>query len=1166
MYLGLNHHYRLIWNQALKCWVAVEEFPMSRSKGAGKLTKRCQTQQRLGLGRLRWVIAMLGLWPKLVLAGPEFTGVQQGIGHVRQQGHTTTITQQNQRLALNWRSFNIDSHETVNFIQPGREALAINYILDSNGSQIHGRLNANGQVWLVNPNGVLFGQQARVNVGGIVASSLALAGANDFNAQFRKDQTSGLVQNLGSIHTAEGGYIAFIGEQVSNHGQLSSTEGNVSLAAGSEVNLSFAGAQLLSLDILQSTLNNLADNQGLIQAEGGRVLMNAGAKDSILASVVNNDGVIEAKSVGEHKGEIILLAGMLAGTTTINGRLDASADTALAQGGFIETSGHQVNVDSRSHITTAAAAGNGQWLIDPNVFIIAPSGGDITGATLSNQLGSTNVEIQSVNGGSAGDGDIWVNDVINWAANTTLTLNAERDIKINRNIFSTGANGKLHLLYGQAAVAAGNSAEYTVNAAIKLRAGKNFSTKLGRDGSQINYTVITELGGEGSTTSTDLQGIQGNLAAPYALGADIDAGATTNWDSGKGFKPIGDNSNPFTGSLDGLGNTINGLSIQRSSSDNIGLIGRSLAPASIKNIGLTAVDIKGNDFTGGLIGFARGVVSNSYITGTVTGNDKVGGLIGSAYATVSNSYATASVTGNDSVGGLLGSLGGTPASSTNYSATTTGSNNGILSFFFFSNDGTVSNSYATGAATGSDKVGGLVGESFIGTQISKSYATGAATGSDKVGGLIGLSRSPIRNSYASGTVVGNSDLGGLIGSNLDTVSNSFWNKESSTQNHSSGSADSFGKTSAEMLQLDTFAGWDIDDLGGSGRVWRIYDSHTAPLLRSFLSLADNDMRSVDTSYNGQPQTYRFAAHLFSTSPISAASYTNAGTYVVNAADLYSNQQGYDIRSSDNATFKILAKAITLSASRAYDGTVSLLTNLLAITGLIGNDQLNFSGSATLASKNAGKQIINIDNLNLGNSNYQASGQHLALITPKLVSVLVTAADKVFDNTTVASINFANSTGILSGDQVKLTYGSAHFAQLLGNNLQVEVKDIALSGLDAANYILSAQTLFTTASISQITNTDNTRQALTNETGSGPTVELAALSIAGDGLNLLPATAAGGQRCSNFAAASVSDESTDDWAGALNIELAKEKVNAGCDDSENSEDKKPPNYRKDRADG
>ncbi len=103
-------------------------------------------------------------------------------------------------------------------------------------------------------------------------------------------------------------------------------------------------------------------------ADGGQVLLSAGARDALLASVVNNSGVIQARTVENRSGIIILLGGMAAGTANVAGTLDASAPNG-GNGGFIETSGAQVNVADGARISTAAPAGNsGTWLIDPVDF------------------------------------------------------------------------------------------------------------------------------------------------------------------------------------------------------------------------------------------------------------------------------------------------------------------------------------------------------------------------------------------------------------------------------------------------------------------------------------------------------------------------------------------------------------------------------------------------------------------------------------------------------------------------------------------------------------------------------------------------------------------------------------------------------------------------------
>ena len=249
-----------------------------------------------------------------------------------------------------------------------------------NGSEILGHLDANGQVYLINPNGIIFGQGAQVNVGGLVASTLDVSDSSlSGNARSFAGNGTGSVINEGTINAADGGYVALLGNRVSNQGVITAQLGTVALGAGSGVTLDFSGNRLVHLQVDQSTLNNLAANKQLIAADGGLVIMTAGARDALLASVVNNTGVIEARTVENHNGTIELLGGMTAGTVHVGGTLDASAPNG-GNGGFIETSAAHVEVANDARITTAAATGlTGSWLVDPQDFTIAPSGGDITG-------------------------------------------------------------------------------------------------------------------------------------------------------------------------------------------------------------------------------------------------------------------------------------------------------------------------------------------------------------------------------------------------------------------------------------------------------------------------------------------------------------------------------------------------------------------------------------------------------------------------------------------------------------------------------------------------------------------------------------------------------------------------------------------------------------------
>ncbi|MEO6568579.1 MAG: filamentous hemagglutinin N-terminal domain-containing protein [Opitutaceae bacterium] len=548
----------------------------------------------------------------LPLVGAEDGRVVSGVGGISQMGSTTTVTQSSPQLSLTWKNFNIGANESVNFVQPSSTAVAVNRITDPNATQILGRLNANGQVFLINPNGILFGQGAQVDVGGIVASTLDLNDASlATNSKSFRDSGSaaGRIINHGSIRTTEGGYVALLGSAVSNHGNITTPGGTVAFGAGRAATLTFAENRLVQMQVAEGVLNSLAENGGLIRADGGMVVLNAGAKNELLASVVNNTGVIQARRVENRGGTIVLLGGMQSGTVNVGGTLDAAADpSGTGDGGFIETSGAHVKVGSDAKITTVSTTGKtGTWLIDPVDFTIAASGGDITGATLSTNLGSGNVVIQSTSGITGTAGNVNVNDAVTWSANR-LTLNAQNNILINANLNASSA-ASLALEFGQGAVAAGNTSNViTTGAAVNLPAGTtNFTTKKGSDGVVKAYTVITSLGAAGSVTVTDLQGMSGGLATNYALGANINAATTSSWNSGAGFAPVGNSSSGFTGTFDGLGHTITGLTINRGTSYT-GLFGQTNAGSVVQNVGLFGGTVGGGsgNYVGALVGNAGG--------------------------------------------------------------------------------------------------------------------------------------------------------------------------------------------------------------------------------------------------------------------------------------------------------------------------------------------------------------------------------------------------------------------------------------------------------------------------------------------------------------------------------------------------------------------------------
>ncbi|HZX33031.1 MAG TPA: filamentous hemagglutinin N-terminal domain-containing protein, partial [Rhodocyclaceae bacterium] len=471
----MNRCYRSLYNATLGTWVAAPE----TAKAHGKAGKNPAVVAAVAIA------AALAAAPALALDGnalPTGGQVSAGSGNLASSGNTLTVTQTSGKLAVDWQSFNVGQAATVNFVQPSASAIALNRIVGSDPSQIYGRLNANGQVFLLNPNGVLFGKGAEVNVGGLVATTLSLANADFLAGNYRFTGTAGRVVNQGSITAADHGYIALLGGQVSNQGTLVAKLGNVSLAAGRDITLDFAGDGLINLQVNQGAVNALAENQQLIRADGGTVLMTAKAADSLIQAVVNNEGVIEARGIDTRGGTIKLLADMDNGTVQVGGTLDALAQGG--QGGFIETSGQTLAVRPGAQVVVGTG---GKWLIDPtDLTIDAATAGTIATALAAD--GST-VEQQASH-------DITVASPVAWTSTGTLTLNAGNNIAINADI--NASRGTLKLYYG--------GGYYLNNGAqVTLSAGSHFYTKLGSN-AESAWTVITALGNPGSTTGTDLQG------------------------------------------------------------------------------------------------------------------------------------------------------------------------------------------------------------------------------------------------------------------------------------------------------------------------------------------------------------------------------------------------------------------------------------------------------------------------------------------------------------------------------------------------------------------------------------------------------------------------------------------------------------------------------------
>ena len=1034
----MNKIYRLVWNRTLQAWIPVSEISGGLARGGNKSSRN------------KLLVASLTLCTAVAQANPSGGVVTAGTGSIDQTANTTTIHQSSQNLSLNWNSFNIGANDIVNYIQPSASSIAVNRIIDTNATQILGQLNANGQVYLINPNGIVFGQGSQVNVGGLVASTLDVndASLNSSTKTFSGNGT-GTITNKGHLVAADGGYIALLANQVSNQGIISAQLGTVALAGGSAITLTFADNSLVQVQVNQSTLNNLAENKQLVVADGGQVFMSAGAKNSLLASVVNNTGIIEAQTVSSHNGVISLMAGMEAGTINVGGTLDASAPNG-GNGGAIETSAAHVKVADGAQITTAAASGNtGSWLIDPTNFTIASGTGTLTGSsigatTLSNNLNTSDVAITTSATANGSDlGDINVNEPVSWAANK-LTLNALNNININATMTAT-STASLALNYGLAAVVASNTSQIITAAgsSVTLPAGTtNFTTTQGSDGVPKNYTVITTLGSQGSTTHTDLQGMNGDLTLNYALGKDIDALETSSWNTIAGFTPIGNNTNNYTGTFNGLGHTISNLSINRTSTDYIGLFGEISSSAAISNVGLVGGSLQGNNYVGGLVASNNGgTVSYSYVKGnvTITGNDpKVGGLVGINSGTVRNSYiqSTGSVTGGTKVGGLVGENWGTIDLS--YSLVTVNGNNRVGGLVGL-NYGTIDKSYSNtivNAQGAQNAIGGLVGLNY--GSISNSYATGDLpffSGVSSVGGLVGGNYGPISNSYATGSVNGSSYIGGLIGTNGGTVSKSFYNSDiNPTLN---GIGNNSGNVDA------------VPDVVGT--VWGM----SSAAMQTQTNFTNATGTNPDHTNNGQNAPSWNFTNIWGVNPainqglpyfISLPITTIYLDLIPGGSSVYGSTPTYTLYTGSGTP-----TAGTYVYNTSADYTLGSLVTDASSTGT-----LTWSGSPSSASNVGTYNLTYGSGITLGNSAYTLAAGNAASWSVNKANLTVTANDqtRLYGQTNPTLTE--TITGYVNGDTSSVVSGTARGTTSATTTTGVGTASIlaSTSGLTASNYDFS----------------------------------------------------------------------------------------------------------------
>lgn len=297
---------------------------------------------------------------------PSDGQITGGTGAIAQTADTMTIHQTSDKLSINWNSFTIGAQERLTFIQPSAQSIALNRVIGPEASKIYGTMTANGQVFLLNPNGVLFAPGSRVDVGGLVASTMALSDSDFYSGRYSfTTPGGGSVVNRGLIQAAQGGYVVLAGSQVDNSGTIAVTKGTAALAAGGQLLLDVPGDGKVSLEVSQPAVQAAAVNSGTLRADGGQVVMTGRASEAMLSAVVNNTGVIEARSISSQNG-VIRLDGGPGGLVEVGGTVNASGQGAGETGGTITVVGDKVGVLSGATLDASGTQGGGTVLIGGN--------------------------------------------------------------------------------------------------------------------------------------------------------------------------------------------------------------------------------------------------------------------------------------------------------------------------------------------------------------------------------------------------------------------------------------------------------------------------------------------------------------------------------------------------------------------------------------------------------------------------------------------------------------------------------------------------------------------------------------------------------------------------------------------------------------------------------
>lgn len=362
-------------------------------------------------------LPLLGLTVPAARANPEGGSVVQGAATITQTDpKTVTVNQTTDKAVINWRSFSIGADETTRFNQPSSSSTTLNRVTGDQVSKILGNLSANGKVFLVNPNGIVFGAGSKIDVAALVASTADIKNDSFMAGNLRFDIPGNVgaeIINQGTITAADGGLVALVSPVLRNSGIIQARLGKVALASTAGVTLDLYGDNLIlfqaadkvteqMVDTDGKPVSTAIDNSGEIYADGGRVLMTANTAKGVVDNAINTTGLVSARAVEQQGGEIVL-KGEDGGNVQVAGTLDASGNSGGQTGGTVHVLGEQVGLVGDAVIDVSGDSGGGVALIGGDYL----GKGEVRNSSVATVSSGASINADAVRNGNGGKVIVW---------------------------------------------------------------------------------------------------------------------------------------------------------------------------------------------------------------------------------------------------------------------------------------------------------------------------------------------------------------------------------------------------------------------------------------------------------------------------------------------------------------------------------------------------------------------------------------------------------------------------------------------------------------------------------------------------------------------------------------------------------------------------------------